>query len=360
MEVPGARCTVGTRWRESVERIRDYAVIRDGNVFRTSFTDSYLYASEYAQALDLRTRLITEHEGISVTDVFDGQEVETGGGTCYEISSRCAVTPCNRDPGAAYVRLTADLTLIPGIGAVTAQRLAQRGYRTIPDLSHHPRYRKAAHEFLDLCEQENVAALLGWLVRRGRRARGEVLDTAEFIDPGNLLFLDIETLGLFSRPIILFGTGRICGGDLEVRQYLLRDIGEEPAALAAVLDRAREGTAYVTYNGKCFDVPYLQERAAYYGVPVTGGLPHYDLLHFARRELRAGLPDCRLTTLERYIFRFLRTDDVPSQLVPEFYAMYLATGNPGPLVPVVSHNRQDVVSLARLFQHLRKVLHAGG
>ncbi len=36
-------------------------------------------------------------------------------------------------------------------------------------------------------------------------------------------------------------------------------------------------------------------------------------------------------------------------MVPEFYEAYLRTGNPGPLVPIVEHNRQDVVSLARLF-----------
>jgi hypothetical protein len=39
-------------------------------------------------------------------------------------------------------------------------------------------------------------------------------------------------------------------------------------------------------------------------------------------------------------------------MVPEFYEMYLNTKNCGPLVPVVEHNRQDVVSLALLFFRL--------
>jgi hypothetical protein len=40
-------------------------------------------------------------------------------------------------------------------------------------------------------------------------------------------------------------------------------------------------------------------------------------------------------------------------MVPEFYNLYRRTGNPGPLVPVVEHNRQDLISLVRLFALLR-------
>jgi uncharacterized protein YprB with RNaseH-like and TPR domain len=39
-------------------------------------------------------------------------------------------------------------------------------------------------------------------------------------------------------------------------------------------------------------------------------------------------------------------------MVPEFYETYLRSGNCGPLVPIVEHNRQDVISTARLFFHL--------
>jgi uncharacterized protein YprB with RNaseH-like and TPR domain len=39
-------------------------------------------------------------------------------------------------------------------------------------------------------------------------------------------------------------------------------------------------------------------------------------------------------------------------MVPEFYEAYLRSGNCGPLVPILDHNRQDVVSLALLFFHL--------
>ena len=38
--------------------------------------------------------------------------------------------------------------------------------------------------------------------------------------------------------------------------------------------------------------------------------------------------------------------------MPGYYAAYLRSQNPGPLVPIVDHNRQDVVSLARLYERL--------
>jgi uncharacterized protein YprB with RNaseH-like and TPR domain len=78
---------------------------------------------------------------------------------------------------------------------------------------------------------------------------------------------------------------------------------------------------------------------------------HFDMLHFARRRFRE-LPDARLLTIEKHLIGESRCDDVPGAMVPEFYDYYLRTGNPGPLVPIVEHNRRDIVTLARLFARL--------
>jgi hypothetical protein len=76
-----------------------------------------------------------------------------------------------------------------------------------------------------------------------------------------------SSAGRGCRPIILIGIGRLAGETLETNQYLLREISEEPAALNAALgDLTGEETALVSFNGKSFDVPYIGERAAYYGL----------------------------------------------------------------------------------------------
>jgi uncharacterized protein YprB with RNaseH-like and TPR domain len=81
-------------------------------------------------------------------------------------------------------------------------------------------------------------------------------------------------------------------------------------------------------------------------------IPHFDMLHFSRRRWKGEFPSLRLTALEKEILGISRSDDIPGQMVPEFYEAYLRSGNCGPLVPILDHNRQDVVSLAVLFFHL--------
>jgi len=118
-----------------------------------------------------------------------------------------------------------------------------------------------------------------------------------------------------------------------------------------------DGAAYISFNGKSFDIPYIGERAAYYGMPVRLDRPHFDLLHFSRRRWGGSLPDCRLSTVERQVFGIAREVDIPGSLVPEFYEAFLRTGNCGPLVPIVDHNRQDLVSLGFLLSTLLEDLH---
>ena len=64
------------------------------------------------------------------------------------------------------------------------------------------------------------------------------------------------------------------------------------------------------------------------------------------------MPNCKLQTLEKHLFDFERVDDVPSSLVPSFYKTYNETGNIGPLIPIIEHNREDVVTLARILSRL--------
>lgn len=107
----------------------------------------------------------------------------------------------------------------------------------------------------------------------------------------------------------------------------------------------------VTYNGKSFDIPYLESRTAFYGGAFERPHHHVDLLHVSRRNAGQQVQDCRLTTIEQHLLGTQRSHDLPGSMVPEFYESYLQSGNPGPLVPIVEHNRKDVTSLAQLLLH---------
>ena len=88
-----------------------------------------------------------------------------------------------------------------------------------------------------------------------------------------------------------------------------------------------------------------------YGMDASLNNPHFDLLHFTRRALRSKLENCRLETVEQYL-GLKRGINIPSGLVPHFYQTYLKTRNIGPLVPILEHNKQDLLTLACLFSKL--------
>jgi uncharacterized protein YprB with RNaseH-like and TPR domain len=345
---------MGALWQQRMDSLRDYEVVRDGNVFATNFSNNILFSSEYNGARQYLNNLLKRYDGSRFDGVFcGGREHANEGGTCYLLESREPMVCPAFDQDRYLAEILGDLTLVHGIGKVTEKRLKIRGYRTLHDLMEHPKFRSNAQRAIGCLSTGSSGKITELICSRYAKSHPQVLATAGLHEPGDYVFLDIETLGLFSRPIILFGVGFLEHGELVVRQYLLRDIAEEPAALLATMDHfSSVHSALVTFNGKAFDAPYISDRLAYYGMGALTGIPHFDVLHFSRRRWKDELPSLRLSALEKEILGVHRDEDIPGQMVPEFYETYLRSGNCGPLVPVVEHNRQDVVSLARLFFHL--------
>ena len=169
-----------------------------------------------------------------------------------------------------------------------------------------------------------------------------------------LVFLDTETTGLAGGAgtvAFLVGVGKFVEGEFWLRQYFLRDLGEEQAMLYAIESDLESSSGFVTFNGRTFDVPLLEMRFTL-GMrkrfPLTEW-PHLDLLYPARRLWRRALPDCRLNTIERDVLGVQRSgDDVPGELIPGLYLDYLRTGDIMEMERVIYHNAMDILSLVRL------------
>jgi len=346
---------IGSLWHQRMQTLKEYEVVRDGNIFGAGFSNSVVFSSEYEQAQQQLVHLVSSYQNRSFETVFSGKEVSNESGACFSLTTSLPLHPPAFDLTHYRNTIIRDLTLVRGVGRATEKRLRARGYQTLYDLAGHPKYRSHVQPVIDCMCREDSHDIIDLVGRRHAKSHPLVLGAAGLHEPEDYVFLDIETMGLFSRPIILFGIGVMENGVLDVHQYLLRDIAEEEAALYETIRHlSGERKALVTFNGKAFDLPYINDRLGYYGMntPARTRIPHFDVLHFSRRMWRDQFPSMRLTALEREILNIHRKDDIPGQMVPEFYETYLRTDNCGPLVPIVEHNRQDIVSLALLFFHL--------
>jgi uncharacterized protein YprB with RNaseH-like and TPR domain len=192
------------------------------------------------------------------------------------------------------------------------------------------------------------------------------------------IFIDLETTGLSGGAgtlAFLVGCGYFDLGAFQVRQFLLTSHAGERALLAAVADFFDSADTIVTYNGKTFDVPVMETRWMFHRMEMPlDGVPHFDMLHPARRlwknrpkgeRLRSpyGGRDedagCRLSTLERTLFDVQRVGDVPGFEIPGRFFTFVRSGNPNPLEPILEHNRIDLVSLAAVTARAVRLAQAG-
>ncbi|MEE8322148.1 MAG: ribonuclease H-like domain-containing protein [Candidatus Bathyarchaeia archaeon] len=344
--------------RQKSEELREYTVAQKptprSRFSRGMSPRAWLYESEYEKALKLKERLLHDFEGKSLEKVIPGHVISNEYGECYRVLSSCVNQLRQPDLKKSRDVIISDLKLIYGIGPIREQKLNHQGYNTIDDLLQNSRWRLPAKDVLELIDSHDVRSLQRWLWRCLPKSHPLVHYSAGFCRKEDFAFLDIETLGLFGRPIILLGVARPKDNVIEINQYLLRDIPDEPGALWEVVLNLGENAVLVSFNGRSFDVPFIQERLGYYSLEASFNCPHYDLLHFARRAWRKHLPNCRLETIEQHL-GIHRDIDLPSALVPDFYHTYLKTRNVGPLIPIVEHNKQDLITLTSLFTKLYEV-----
>ena len=147
--------------------------------------------------------------------------------------------------------------------------------------------------------------------------------------PKRWAFLDTETTGLAGGAgtyAFLIGVGSIDEEGFRVRQFFMRDFGEEASLLARLTEYLSGFDVLITYNGKTYDVPLLETRYRMArSKPPFARLAHLDLLHGARRLWKLRLDSCRLVDLENQILGLEREGDLPGEMIPYYYFQYLRT-----------------------------------
>ncbi|OLS15346.1 MAG: exonuclease-like protein [Promethearchaeota archaeon CR_4] len=266
-------------------------------------------------------------------------------------------------------RLQRMIELVRGVGPHTAVNCRKRGTRTLTQLiMNRPRFATAARQVKRSLDSGDFFQLQSVRLLRD-------IDFIHCFRLEDLLFLDVETLGLRDEPIFLIGVAHFSPsnqGSFQVRQWFARDIGEEVAIMRQFLDLARQFKCLVSFNGKSFDLNVLRARAIYYftndfftpafleqGSSQFAGFHHIDLFHESRHVWKnSDIENFRLDTIESQLLGITRgtEQDLPSAEVPRVYRRFLNDPvDTTDIYRVIEHNYFDVRSLVTL---LGKVLQA--
>lgn len=203
--------------------------------------------------------------------------------------------------------------------------------------------------------------------RHGRHGSVDISDLAELPEdllesisggsipsahPTRWAFLDTETTGLAGGTgtyAFLIGVGSIDTTGFRLRQFFMRDFGEEASLLHRLAEYLEPFDVLITYNGKSYDQPLLETRFRMVrSRHPFDRMEHLDLLFGARRLWKLRLESCRLVDLENRVLGVERTGDLPGSLIPYCYFDYLRARQAMPLIPIFDHNATDILSLACL------------
>lgn len=174
----------------------------------------------------------------------------------------------------------------------------------------------------------------------------------------NILIFDLETTGLAGGTgtyPFLIGFGIFEKNGVRLYQYFLPDYGMEAAAFLDIRNLSEKRNIILSYNGKSFDYPLLNNRYILNRLDNPfKRYAHLDLLHIARRLWKTSLLNCSLENIEREIFLFERLQDIESGLIPFAYFEFLRNGALHQIKKILTHNQQDLISLARLLIHFNR------
>ena len=179
------------------------------------------------------------------------------------------------------------------------------------------------------------------------------------VDPAHLVFIDTETNGLGTASgtiAFMIGILKIIGNNIHVEQFLISRYSAEKAMLQYLIDCFAKNSILVSYNGKQFDVPLLQARLRLAGLDYRFDQhQHIDLLYPVRLAFSGLWSGCGLQVAEQRLLGVYRDDDLPGSEAPRVWFEFLRQGKTADMIRLLTHNFQDLHSLALLIFKLDQI-----
>jgi uncharacterized protein YprB with RNaseH-like and TPR domain len=308
------------------------------------------------------THIADQYKDKKIEDLFHNHTiVRNSMGQFMEILWKEEAFQCDLKLSLSKNKILRNLKTVYYIGDNIERQLNKRGVRSLHDLKINLKYNISAHSVLDLIENKEYKSLC-------RNKNIYDLDVAFCFDLEELLFLDIETLGLYDSPIIMVGLGYFKNNNFEIHILFARDLEEEIAMCEHLKTEILPNySCFITYNGKSFDIPYIANRFMYFfdenpmisddEVPYerfNSKFHHIDLYHNCRRKYKGTFEKYTLTDMEEKLLNMNRENELPSGLVGLCYKKYLEAPlrYVGLVKEVIEHNYWDIYSMPLILQKL--------
>ena len=171
---------------------------------------------------------------------------------------------------------------------------------------------------------------------------------------------DIETTGLSPAycKVILSGILLVKGDECQVIQFFADQAGDEKEILQQTVDILKSVDYIITYNGRHFDIPFVEKRARKYKIDI--GICPYDLDLYliinGHSELKSVLPNLKQKSVE--IFMGLssgRDDEISGKESVDLYNRYMTTKSFDLERKILLHNHDDLIQLYRILAIISKV-----
>jgi len=294
-------------------------------------------------------------KGITIDKHYKGKVLKNEHGECYHISDITKIDIIEPNHDRIKQKLVLDLKVLAGIAEITESNLKREGITSITQLTKHYRYGNDATNYINHVESKNAVKIYEQLSSRFTSSNPLLLANSAFFDLSDIAFIDIETLGLSEVPLFLIGIATFKDNNLITDQIFVRELNEEKAALHFLGELLQGKQAIGTFNGKSFDVPFIRKRMERHDLKHEIKHPHFDLRYFSQKAFSNLVFDFKLSTLERKLFNVQRIDDVCGFEIPFYYRTYIKTKNIGSVVPIIDHNKQDLISTANIFMKLHEI-----
>lgn len=164
------------------------------------------------------------------------------------------------------------------------------------------------------------------------------------------IYLDIETTGLKrnSDYAWVIGAAFVQEDKIESKQIFIKSKDDEKESLLYLNELLKNKQRIVTFNGNIFDIPFLNERAAAYGVTLNFPQEQYDLYELIRKHNKfLMIKRINLKTAEKFM-RIERNDPLAGKETLTLYKTYVETGYEYLKKSLLNHNYYDIKNLPPL------------